>query len=167
MRRWIKFDKKLIQWKGFQRYLYKMIISNIFLILIPICILGIFWYVMMSNQAENKFHVQKSIELNEITSAMNKRIKAINLEVATETTEKKYGTYTFSDEYSTNLSMLVNRLYTMTEKYSLIDSVYFYDRTTNIIYNSKSGRYTFNDFYDKNWLAAINEDIYSVQQIPL
>jgi two-component system, response regulator YesN len=168
MKRWIKFDSKVIRKKGFQRYLYKIILSNILLILIPICILGILWYAMISNQAENKFHGQKSIELNEIVSAVNQRIKAISLEVATETREEKYSTYTFSnEEYSTDLSMIINRLSTMTEKYHLIDSVYFYDRTINKIYNSKSGRYTFKDFYDKNWLDAIDEDIYSVQQLPL
>ena len=163
-----KFESKIIRWKGFQRYLYKIILSNILLILIPICILGVFWYVMMSIQVENKFHGQKIIEINEIVSAVNQRIKDINIEVATETREDKYSTYTFSkEEYSTDLSILINRLSIMTEKYHLIDSVYFYDRTTNKIYNSKSGRYTFHEFYDRKWLDEINENIYSVQQLPL
>lgn len=157
-----------LKWNGFKRYLYKIILSNVLLILVPISILGIFWFVMMSRQAETKFHQQKSIELNEIVSALNLRIKTIHLEVATESLDDKYSTYTYDpEEYSTNLSMLIGRLSTMTEKYHLLDSVYFYDRTTNRIYNSKSGKYSFEDFYDNQWFKVVNTSIYSVQQLPL
>jgi AraC-like DNA-binding protein len=122
----------------------------------------------MFNQAENKFYEQKSIALNEIVSSINHRINAVKLELASEILDKKYSTYTFSTEdYSTNLSMLMRRLYTVKEKYHIIDSVSFYDITTGKIYNSKSGRYLFDDFYDKKWLDEINKDIYSIQQLPL
>ena len=153
---------------GFQRYLYKIISSTVLLVLIPICILGIFWFTMMTRQSEQKFHEQKSIELNEIVTALEQRIKTIKLEVATETREDKYSTYTHDmEEYSTNLSSVINRLSIMTEKYHLIDSVYFYDRTTNWIYNSKSGRYIFDSFYDTKWINDVDANIYSVQHLPL
>ncbi|WP_069998715.1 helix-turn-helix domain-containing protein [Cellulosilyticum sp. I15G10I2] len=168
MRRGVKFKSNIISWRGFQRYLYKIILSNIFLILIPICILGIFWYAMMFNQAENKFYEQKSIALNEIVSSINHRINAVKLELSAEILDRKYSTYTFStDDYSTNLSMLIRKLYTVKEKYHIIDSVSFYDITTGKIYNSKSGRYAFDDFYDKKWLDEIDKNIYSIQQLPL
>ena len=164
-------NKKRVRIKryGYQRYLYRIIRSNVLLILIPICILGIFWFNMITRQVELKFREQKSIELNEITTALDQRIKTIKLEVATETRENKYSTYTYYDteEYSINLTQIINRLANMAEKYHLIDSVYFYDRTTNMIYNSKSGRYTFNDFYDTKWINDLNDNIYSVQQLPL
>lgn len=153
--------------KGFQRYLYKIIVTNSILILIPISILGVFWFSMMSQQTEKKFQQQKTIQLNEITSGINQRIKTINLEVATEIREKKYSTYTYSGEYHTDLAMLTTRLSSMIQKYSLIDSVYFYDKTTGNIYNSKSGRYAFDAFYDTKWINEIDDDIYSVQKLPL
>lgn len=159
----IKIKKK---WKGFQRYLYKIIVSNILLILIPISILGAFWFSMVSNQAEQKFHQQKASEMNEIVSSIKQRIKSIKMEIAVEAKEQKYSTYKFSDEYNLDLSMLTSRLYTMTEKYHLIYSAYFYDNTTEKIYNSRSGSYDFDAFYDKKWLDDTN-DMYSVQQLPL
>ena len=160
MKRGVKFKNNIISWKGFQRYLYKIILSNILLILIPICILGIFWYGMMFNQTENKFYEQKSIALNEMVSSINHRINAVKLELVAETLDRKYSTYTFSTEdYSTNLSMLIRKLYTVKEKYHIIDSVSFYDVTTGKIYNSKGGRYAFDDFYDKKWIHEINKDI--------
>lgn len=155
------------KWKGFQRYLYKIILSHIFLILIPISILGVFWFSMISNQAEQKFHQQKSIELNEIVSGINQRIKAIKLEVATEIRDQKYSAYTFSGNYNSDLSMIFNRLSSMVEKYHLIDSVYFYDKITGKIYSSKSGKSAFSTFHDTAWLKQVNENSYSVQQLPL
>lgn len=159
------YEKK--KWKGFPRYLYSIILSNTFLILIPICILGIIWYSMITHQAEQKFHQEKSIIFNEIVSGINQRMKAIKLEVATESREQKYSTYTYSVDYTNDLSMITKRLSSMTEKYHLIFSVYFYDKITGKIYNSKSGKYILNEFYDTNWMKDINENIYSVQQLPL
>lgn len=159
-----KHTKK--RWKGFQKYLYKIIVSHIMLILIPICILGVFWFCMMSSQAEQKFHQQKTAEMNEIVSSIKQRIKTIKTEVAVETKEQKYSTYKFSDEYRSDLSMICSRLYTMTEKYHLLHSVYFYDETTGRIYNSKSGSYDINEFYDVKWLAD-TKNMYSVQMLPL
>ncbi|WMJ86587.1 helix-turn-helix domain-containing protein [Anaerocolumna sp. MB42-C2] len=160
-------EYKKRKWKGFPRYLYKIVLSNIFLILIPICILGVIWYTMISHQAAQKFHQEKSITLNEIASGINQRVKTIKLEVATESREQKYSTYTYSGDYTGDLSMIVKRLYSMTEKYHLIFSVYFYDKLTGKIYNSKSGKYNFEEFYDTTWMRDVNEEIYSVQQLPL
>lgn len=161
--RTIKLRRK---WKGFRRYLYKIILSNILLVLIPICILGIFWYIMMTNQAEQKFHQQKSIEMNEIVSGIKQRIKTIKLDLAAEQKDRIYASYTRSKEYTTDLWLIANRLYTMKEKYSHLHSVYFYDRTTGKIYTSISGSYSFDSFHDTKWLEE-SEDIYSVQQLPL
>ncbi len=152
--------------RGFRRYLYRILLSNILLILIPISVLGFFWYHMMSQQAKQKFYQQKSIDLNEIASGINQRIKSIKMETATEIGEKRYSTYTYSNDYNTDLSMISKRLSAMTQKYYLIDSVYFYDKTTGKIYNSKTGRYLFSEFYDTKWLNDINDNIYSIQQLP-
>lgn len=54
----------------------------------------------------------------------------------------------------------------MAEKYNYLHSVYFYDNATGRIYNSNTGSYDFDAFYDKNWLKEI-KDIYRVQEIPL
>lgn len=54
----------------------------------------------------------------------------------------------------------------MTEKYYLLHSVYFYDKTTGRIYNSNAGSYDFDAFYDKEWLKE-TKNVYSVQQLPL
>lgn len=151
--------------KGFRRYLYKILLSNILLILIPISILGFFWYYMMSQQAKQKFYQQKSIDLSEITSGINQRIKNIKMEMATEIGEKRYSTYTYAGSYNTDLSMISKRLSAMSQKYYLIDSVYFYDRTTGNIYNSKTGKYLFTEFYDTKWLNGINDSLYSIQQL--
>ncbi len=161
------YNDKKRKWKGFPSYLYKIVLSNIFLILIPICILGIIWYTMISHQAAKKFHQEKSITLNEIVSGINQRMKTIKLEVATESREQKYSTYTYSGDYTSDLSMIIKRLNSMTEKYHLIFSVYFYDKITGKIYNSKSGKYSIDEFYDTTWMNDINEDIYSIQQLPL
>ena len=154
------------KWKGFQRYLYKIIISNIFLVLIPVCILGIFWYSMVVNQVQHKFQQQKSIELNEVASGIKQRIKTIKLELSVEKQEPKYTSYTFSEDYITDLWSISNRLMSMIEKYYLLHSVYFYDQTTGVIYTSMSGRYEFNSFYDTQWLSD-TKDNYQVQQLPL
>ena len=140
------YNDKKRKWKGFPSYLYKIVLSNIFLILIPICILGIIWYTMISHQAAQKFHQEKSITLNEIVSGINQRMKTIKLEVATESREQKYSTYTYSGDYTSDLSMIIKRLSSMTEKYHLIFSVYFYDKITGKIYNSKSGKYSIDEF---------------------
>jgi two-component system response regulator YesN len=155
-----------VKWKGFQRYLYKIILSNVLLVLIPVCILGIFWYGTVAHQAEQKFEQQKSIEINEIVSGIKQRIKNINLELAVENTDEKYSTYTFSDTYIKDLYMISHRLSTMIRKYPLLYSVYFYDRRTGKIYSSKSGKYLFSEFYDTKWMENINE-ICIVQQLPL
>ncbi len=152
--------------RGFQRYLYKILISNILLILIPISILGLFWYHMMAQQAIQRFYQQKSIDLNEIASGIDQRIKNIKLEMATEISEKRYSTYTYSGSYNSDLSMISKRLSAMTQKYHLIDSVYFYDRTTGKIYNSKTGQYSFSEFYDTRWINDINENFCTIQQLP-
>lgn len=152
--------------RGFRRYLYKILLSNILLILIPISILGFFWYHMMSLQAKQKFYQQKSIDLSEIASGINQRIKNIKMEMATEIGEKRYSTYTYSGSYNTDLAMISKRLSAMTQKYYLIDSVYFYDRTTGKIYNSKTGQYLLSEFYDTKWLNNINDSLYSIQQLP-
>lgn len=165
-RRLINFIGKK-KWKGFQRYLYKMIVSNILVILIPISMLGIIWFGMISHQSEKKFQQQKAIELNEITSSISQRILTLKMELATEVMEKKYSTYTISGEYNTDLAMISKRLSNMIEKYHLVDSFYFYDKKTGRIYNSKSGRYDFDSFYDTKWLEEIDDNIYSVQQISL
>jgi len=154
------------RWKGFRRYLYKMIISNVILVLLPICILGIFWFHMVSSQAEQKFHQQKSIEMNEMTAGINQRIKTIKIEVALEKRDNKYITYTDSDEYTTELSVISKRLSAMAEKYYILQSVYFYDKTTGRIYNSNTGSYYINSFYDTSWLKEIKES-YIIQQLPL
>ncbi len=161
------YNDKKRKWKGFPSYLYKIVLSNIFLILIPICILGIIWYTMISHQAAQKFHQEKSITLNEIVSGINQRMKTIKLEVATESREQKYSTYTYSGDYTSDLSMITKRLSSMTEKYHLIFSVYFYDKITGKIYNSKSGKYSIDEFYDTTWMNDVNENIYSIQQLPL
>lgn len=155
------------KWKGFQRYLYKMILSNMIVILIPISILGLIWFEMISHQSEIKFRQQKAIELNEITSGISQRITSLKMELATEVMEKKYSTYTISGEYNTDLAMISRRLSNMNEKYHAVDSFYFYDRKTGKIYNSKSGKYDFELFYDTKWLEEIEDNIYSVQQLPL
>lgn len=165
-RRLIDFIGKR-KWKGFQRYLYKMIISNILVILIPISMLGIIWFGMISHQSEKKFQQQKAIELNEITSSISQRILTLKMELATEVMERKYSTYTISGEYNTDLAMISKRLSNMIEKYHLVDSFYFYDKKTGRIYNSKSGRYDFDSFYDTKWLEKIDDNIYSIQQLPL
>lgn len=154
------------QWKGFQRYLYKIIISNILLVLIPVCILGVFWYSMVMNQVEHKFQQQKSIELNEVVSGIKQRIKTIKLELSVEKQEPKYASYTFSENYITDLWSISNRLMSMIEKYYLLHSFYFYDETTGVIYTSMSGRYEFNSFYDTQWLRD-TKNTYQVQQLPL
>ena len=154
------------KWKGFQRYLYKIIISNILLVLIPVCILGAFWYSMVVNQVENKFQQQKSIELNEVVSGIKQRIKTIKLELSVEKQEPKYASYTFSENYSTDLWSIYNRLMSMIEKYYLLHSFYFYDQTTGVIYTSMSGRYDFDSFYDTQWLRD-TDNSYQVQQLPL
>ena len=163
LRRNIRIKRR---WKGFQRYLYKIIISHILLVLIPIIILGILWYGMVVNQAEQKYHQQKSIELNEAVSGIKQRMKTIKLEISVENQEPKYGSYTLSDEYNFDLRAISKRLSSMVEKYYLLHSVYFYDLTTGIIYTSKSGRYEFDSFYDTQWLSD-TENIYQVQQLPL
>jgi len=151
---------------GFRRYLFKIVLSNIFLVLLPISILGILWFCMISSQTEKEFLHQKTIELNEIVSGIVQRIKNINLEVALETRDSRYSTYTMSDEYTTDLLMISKRLATMAEKYYFLHSVYFYDNTTGRIYNSNAGSYDFDTFYDKSWLKE-TKDIYRVQEIPL
>jgi len=157
------FKKEFI---GYRRYLVKIILSNIFLVLLPISILGVLWFHMITSQAEEDFHHQKSIEINELVSGITQRIKTINLEVAVEKRDRKYSTYASSDEYTTELWLISKRLASMAEKYSILHSVYFYDNTTGRIYNSNAGSYEFNDFYDKGWLNEM-KDIYSVQQIPI
>ncbi len=154
------------RWKGFQRYLYRIIKSNILLVLIPVCILGIFWYSMVVDQAEQKFHQQKSIELREVVSGIRQRIKTLKLELSVEKEEPKYGSYTFSDDYNSDLKAISKRLSTMIEKFWLLHSSYFYDRTTGIIYSSMSGRYAFAAFYDTQWLEDADES-FRVQQLPL
>lgn len=152
--------------RGFRRYFTKILRSNILLILIPISILGLFWYHMMIQQATQKFYQQKSIALNEIASGIDQRIKNIKLELATEISEKRYSTYTYSGSYNTDLTMISRRLSAMTQKYHLIDSVYFYDRTTGKIYNSKTGQYFFPEFYDTGWIHDIKENSCTIQQLP-
>lgn len=152
--------------RGFRRYFTKILRSNILLILIPISILGLFWYQMMIQQATQKFYQQKSIALNEIASGIDQRIKNIKLELATEISEKRYSTYTYSGSYNTDLTMISRRLSAMTQKYHLIDSVYFYDRTTGKIYNSKTGQYFFPEFYDTGWIHDIKENSCTIQQLP-
>jgi AraC-like DNA-binding protein len=161
-----KWNWKNRKKRGFQRYLYKILLSNILLILIPISILGLFWYNMMAQQATHRFYQQKSVDLNEISSGINQRIRNIKLEMATEISEKRYSTYTYSGNYNEDLSMISKRLSAMTQKYSLLDSVYFYDRTTGNIYNSKTGQYSFSKFYDTKWMDHINENFCSIQQLP-
>lgn len=154
------------KWKGFQRYLYRIIKSNILLVLVPVCILGLFWYSMVADQARQKFHQQKSIELNEAVSGIKQRIKTLKLDLSVEKEEPKYGSYTFSDDYNSDLKSISKRLSTVAEKFWLLHSVYFYDRTTGIIYSSLSGRYAFEAFYDTKWMEDANES-YRVQQLPL
>lgn len=154
------------EFTGFRRYLFKIIISNVFLVLLPIIILGVLWFCMISSQAEKEFLNQKSIEMNEIVSGITQRIKNINLEISLEARERRYSTYTMSDNYTTDLWMISKRLATMAEKYYILHSVYFYDNTTGRIYNSNAGSYYFDTFYDKNWLKE-TKDIYRVQEIPL
>lgn len=152
--------------KSYQHYLYKMVMSNILIALIPICILGGFWYSMIVKQAMNKFHQQKAIELNEIVSGINQRIKTLTMELAVESQESKYSSYKFSDNYNVDLKKIINRLNTMTKKYYLLHSMYFYDTTTDKIYTSLSGSYPFHTFYDINWLKD-TKDICTIQQLPL
>ena len=154
------------KWKGFQRYLYRIIKSNILLVLIPVCILGIFWYSMVVDQAEQKFHQQKAIALSEVVSGIKQRIKTLNLDLSVEKEEPKYGSYTFSDQYNLDLKAISKRLSTMIEKFWLLHSFYFYDRSTGIIYSSMSGRYSFDSFYDTQWMEDANES-FRVQQLPL
>ena len=151
---------------GFRKYLFKIILSNVFLVLLPICILCALWSHMILTQAEREFHRQKSIEMNELVSGITQRIKTINLEVALEMRDRKYSTYTTSEDYTTDLWMISKRLATMVEKYYWLHSVYFYDNTTGRIYNSNAGCYDFNSFYDTEWLKEMT-DSYSVQQLPL
>jgi AraC-like DNA-binding protein len=121
---------------------------------------------MVVNQVENKFQQQKSIELNEVVSGIKQRIKTIKLELSVEKQEPKYASYTFSENYHTDLWSISNRLMSMIEKYYLLHSVYFYDQTTGAIYTSMSGRYDFNSFYDTQWLSDTKNN-YQVQQLPL
>lgn len=151
---------------GFRKYLLKIILSNVFLVLLPICILGALWFHMILTQAEREFHRQKTIEMNELASGITQRIKTINLEVALEMRDRKYSTYTTSEDYTTDLWMISKRLATMAEKYYWLHSVYFYDNTTGRIYNSNAGSYDFNSFYDTEWLNEMT-DSYSVQKLPL
>lgn len=151
---------------GFRKYLLKIILSNVFLVLLPICILGALWFHMILTQAEREFHRQKTIEMNELASGITQRIKTINLEVALEMRDRKYSTYTTSEDYTTDLWMISKRLTTMAEKYYWLHSVYFYDNTTGRIYNSNAGSYDFNSFYDTEWLNEMT-DSYSVQKLPL
>ena len=127
---------------------------------------GCFMVHMILTQAEREFHRQKSIEMNELVSGITQRIKTINLEVALEMRDRKYSTYTTSEDYTTDLWMISKRLATMAEKYYWLHSVYFYDNTTGRIYNSNAGSYDFNSFYDTEWLKEMT-DSYSVQQLPL
>lgn len=79
-----KINKRIFkrEFIGFRRYLFRIILSNIFLVLLPVSILGVLWYVMISNQAEKEFHRHKAIEMNEIVSGITQRIKSVNLEIA-------------------------------------------------------------------------------------
>jgi AraC-like DNA-binding protein/uncharacterized protein YbcI len=121
---------------------------------------------MVVDQAEQKFYQQKSIELSETVAGIKQRIKTLKLELSVEKEEPKYGSYTFSDEYNSDLKAISKRLSTMVKKFWLLHSSYFYDRTTGSIYSSMSGRYAFDSFYDTQWIEDANES-YRVQQLPL
>jgi AraC-like DNA-binding protein len=160
---WVNIRRK---WNGFRVYLFNIIISNIFLVLTPICIVGLFWFNMVHQQAEKEFHQQKTIEIREAVSGINQRINTIKLEIALEKRDRRYSTYTNSDQYTTDLWLITKRLSSMAEKYPLLYSVYFYDVTTGRIYNSKAGSYEFDSFYDVDWLKDTKK-VYTVQQLPL
>ena len=165
--------KETIIWrkflKGYKKFYASILISFILILIIPVLILGTILYSSLSNNATQDFNKTHEKLVTEITSYIWKTTNNIETDFATLKTDTAFRNYrknvngkvvTFVSDYQ----HITNNLLSISSKYSVLSSIYFYDKDFNTIYNTAYGSKSLEDFQDTDWLAQIT-NIARVQRL--
>lgn len=151
--------------KGFRNYFSKIFLSFIFMLLVPITIFGILLVVLIYRQTKESFYRQNEAIIRDISVNIQHKIDAIEQDLVAIKTDNTYANYNRIDSDAMDLYKFSQDLIRLSQKHSIIYSMYFYDMTSNRIYNTKSGMYDFNHFYDTEWYQDV-VDVMELQRLP-
>lgn len=146
--------------KYFQASLYtyftKMLLSYIFIIILPVILLSSFFYSVITNQSTRNFNRIHSALISDISTNVSSKMKAIEDELLYMSVNPIYSSYRKdAKNYSMNLYDITQNINTLVQKHDLLYSIYFFDQSKNKIYSTASGGYDFTKFYDKDWVNQL------------
>lgn len=165
--------KQTIIWRnffnGYKKFYTSILISFILILIIPVLILGTILYSSLSNNAAQDFYKTHEKLVTEITSYIWQTTNNIETDLATLKTDTAFRNYRkiVNGEVVTSVSdyqHITNNLLSISSKYSVISSIYFYDKDFNTIYNTAYGSKSLEDFQDTDWLTQIT-NIARVQRL--
>lgn len=152
--------------RGFKGYFSRILLSFLLIILVPTIFLGAVLYIAIYQQSKSNLVNQQKALMNEISTNIQSQIDEIQQELAIKRVDHIYANYNSSNQDVMELYTLSRDLNLMTQKSSLLHSVYFIDLQTNKIFNTFSGMYRLDDFYDTHWYENIQNTM-ELQRLPV
>ena len=151
--------------RGINGYFFKIILSFILVILMPVSILGLVWY-RMAEQQERDYRIDHEVE--RMYSALNeieRRISAVESDIAVFIYGNEFRGYSQRSSSWETGNALHHGVSALIQKNSILSSIYIYDTEQNKIYNSASRTYPVNEFYDTEWIPLVEDQIH-MQRLP-
>lgn len=152
--------------RGFRGYFTQILISFLLVILIPVVTFSFLLYLFLYEQAKANFYEQQSSLVESISTNIYTQIDSIQQELSIKRVDPIYANYNRANSDTNDLFILSRDLNLMDQKYPIINSIYFYDLTSDRILNTSSGIYSFESFYDISWHTDI-QNTSQIQYLPV
>ena len=144
-------------WKGINGYFIHIMISFMLLVLLPVGIMGLVWYGRARKQ-ELEYQIEREQEkMYAVSLEYERRIAAVEADLASFQYSKAFRRYAAS--YPRNVFDIKDDILEIGQKNEVLTSLYLYDVANKTIYNSASGLYEINEFYDTEWLEQVENSL--------
>lgn len=143
-----------------------MLLSFLLIVFIPVVLMGTIWFFMTMRQEKYNYIDRKENYIEEINREIERKISAVELDLAISKSDSVIQTYRFGEHKAQDVAKLSKSLLAFSKKHDIVYSIYFYDKVLDRIYNTNSGSYYFEQFYDTEWFESVGHKI-QAQRLPL
>lgn len=136
-------------------YINKILLSFFLIIILPLAILGVSFYVFFYRQSVDDMTAEKTAICEEIKTSTETSIASIEDELLAISHDFPFSYYSY-DTDEVRLHALASELLSLTGKYDFLKSVYCYDARTKKVISTRTGVFELGEFYDTSWYAITN-----------
>jgi len=143
---------------------YKKLYFNIFssitlAFILPIIVLGVVFYINFKNIKTNNFNSIHTTKAKNTAALIDEIMYTVENDILTMKNDAVFSNYTPFNSSNVSVASIVDlsdKFNSLKAKYTIIDSIYLYDETTQSIFTNSSGSYAVSDFYDTAWINDLN-----------